>query len=38
MESRMQNILSAKSPKLLPPAQDDLEIFQEVMSVSKENE
>ena len=38
MQSRMQNILSAKNPELLPPPQDYLEIFQEVMSASKENE
>ncbi len=38
IESRMQSILSAKNPELLPPPLDYLEIFQEVMSVSKENE
>lgn len=37
-EARMQNILSAKNPELLPPPQDYLEIFQEVMGASKKNE
>jgi NAD(P)-dependent dehydrogenase (short-subunit alcohol dehydrogenase family) len=35
IEARMQNILSAKNPEMLPPPQDYLEIFQEVMSRSK---
>jgi len=34
----MQNILSAKNPEPLPPPQDYMEIYQEVMSASKENE
>jgi NAD(P)-dependent dehydrogenase (short-subunit alcohol dehydrogenase family) len=38
IEPRMQNILSAKNPEPLPPPQDYMEIFQEVMSVSKGNE
>ena len=38
IERRMQNMLSAKNPEPLPPSQDYLEIFQEVMSASKENE
>jgi NAD(P)-dependent dehydrogenase (short-subunit alcohol dehydrogenase family) len=38
IEPRMQNILSAKNPELLPPPQDYLEILQEVMSASKEDE
>jgi len=38
IEPRMQNILSAKNPEPLPPPQDYMEIYQEVMSASKENE
>jgi short-subunit dehydrogenase len=38
IEPRMQNILSAKNPELLPPPQDYLEILQEVMSASNEDE
>ena len=35
IETRMQNILSAKNPEMLPPSQDYLDILQEVMNVSK---
>ena len=35
---RMQNILSAKNPEPLPPSKEYLEIYQEVMNSSKENE
>ena len=35
IETRMQNILSAKNPEMLPPSKDYLEIFEEVMSMSK---
>jgi len=37
IEPRMQNILSAKNPEPLPPSQDYMEIYQEVMRASKEN-
>lgn len=35
IETRMQNILSAKNPEMLPPSKEYLEIFEEVMSMSK---
>jgi NAD(P)-dependent dehydrogenase (short-subunit alcohol dehydrogenase family) len=38
IEPRMQNILSAKNPELLPPPQDYLEILQEVMNAPKVDE
>ena len=38
IEPRMQDILSSKNPELLPPSQDYMEIFQEVMNASKEYE
>ena len=38
IEARLQNLLSAKNPQLLPPPQVYLEIFQEVVSAAKKDE
>jgi len=34
IEPRMQNILAAENPELLPPPQDFMEIYQELMRKS----
>jgi hypothetical protein len=36
IEQRMTNILTSKNPEVLPPSQEFLEIFEEVMSKSNE--
>jgi short-subunit dehydrogenase len=38
IETRLQNILAAKNPEMLPPAQDFLDIFQEVMNAAQKSE